>query len=118
MRKSKQKEEKEIIAEDEGKILNFQDALERRLGLKQKPPEGGDWLSGLDIGTYFLAGDKTSADPFTHEYIVLDKIIGKDTELVTTVHLLIVLPDRKIDRWCIPHRFCQQYFLHEILGND
>jgi hypothetical protein len=114
MRKKSKTEEKEIVSDEEGKVLSFQDALERRLGLKTKPPTSGDWLSDLDIGTYFLAGDKTSADPFTHEYIVLDKIISKDN-VCTTVHLLIMLPDRKIDRWCIPYRFCQQYFLHEIM---
>jgi hypothetical protein len=97
------------LEDDTGKIIPFKILEGGRLGYKQQPPYEGDWLSPMPIGTYFLAGDKRSADPFLEQFYITDK-----TE--TSVNLEIDLIDKRIHRWVIPERFCQQRFLHEILG--
>src|SRR5689334_860826 len=102
--------EKPVEIEDgQGSVVPFKVIPGGRLGLKNKPPIEGDWLSILPIGTYFLAGDKRSADSFLEEYFIVDK-----TE--QSVHLEIQLVDKLLTRWVLPERFCQIRFCHEILG--
>jgi hypothetical protein len=70
-------------------------------------PPGGNWLSELEIGTIFLAKDKTSAD-FSLMYLCLVDKTEKSIKLAS--------PELPTPRFVDPNRFCQKYMLHETLG--
>ena len=70
-------------------------------------PPGGNWLSELDIGTVFLAKDKTSAEFSLMHLMLLDKTL-KSVKLAS--------PDLPAPRFVDPARFCQKYMWHETLG--
>jgi hypothetical protein len=107
-RRKQEKEEEDIVSEEEGKIIPFRLIQGGRLGLKTKPPDKNDWLSPMQCGTLFLAGDSRSANPFLQEYEVDDK-----TDI--TVKLLTKINNSEVRIWVVPVLFCQNHYLHEVL---
>jgi hypothetical protein len=70
-------------------------------------PPGSNWLSELEIGTIFLAKDKTSAD-FSLMYLCLIDKTEKSVKLAS--------PELPTPRFVDPNRFCQKYMWHETLA--
>jgi len=70
-------------------------------------PPNGNWLSELEVGTIFLAKDKTSAD-FSLMYLCLIDKTEKSVKLAS--------PELPHPRFVDPSRFCQKYMWHETLG--
>lgn len=106
--KRKQPELKENGEQEVGEVIPFEVIDGGRLALDFKEPPTSDWLSPLPIGTLFNAGDKHSADYVLQQFEVVDKT-NKSVVLEHTMGQKITFP---VD----PPRFCQKYFLHEIIG--
>lgn len=70
-------------------------------------PGGSNWLSELEIGTIFLAKDKTSADFSLMCLCLVDK---------TSKSVKLSSPELPQPRFVDPSRFCQKYMFHETLG--
>ena len=67
-----------------------------------------NWLVELEIGTIFLAQDKTSAD-----FVLLQ---GCLIEKTTKGYCRLAIPELPVPRFVNSSRFCQKYMWVETLG--
>ena len=105
-----------MLANAKGVVLPFKpitkeeletDMAELKTIIGGATPPGGNWLSELEIGTVFLAKDRTSADFSLMHLMILDKTL-KSVKLAS--------PELPTPRFVDPSRFCQKYMWHETLG--
>lgn len=119
MKKKTELVEEVISSEEQPRFKVYEGGKTPRLGLVKKPPEGDgfDWLSGLSVGVFFIAGEK-AFEPFLQEYKVLKKkerIDADDGEVIVQVELQS--PSKPVT-WIDPMFFCNRFRLLAIKGRE